>query len=128
MLFGGERLEYGALAQGNRAVLLGMAEPAVAESVELGGDGRGGGMPLHTAVNGCIAFAGLGLVAIADQLAAPVAPTASRLGSLYPFYIQFGQPATAMQRIMIVGAAGGQFRKCFDGLSDSRVLRRHVRR
>lgn len=108
LVVGREALQQCGLARGDRAHLLGVAEPAAAVVVVLGRDRRGGRVPLHDAVEGLEARPGRAPVAGGAQLLGPVPPCPARTGGGPPPQIDRRQRARAVQGVVRIGLTGRQ--------------------
>lgn len=109
-----EALQQCRLARGDRAHLLGVAEPTAAVVVVLGRDRRGGRVPLHDAVEGLEARPGRAPVAGGAQLLRPVPPRPAWTGGGPSPQIDRRQRARAVQRVVRVGLPGRQRRQAGD--------------
>ena len=72
-----EGLENRSLAEGDGAVLLGVAEASIAEAEELRGDGGRRFVRLHAAIDAGVGLAGFLFVTLRDEAGWPVAPSAA---------------------------------------------------
>lgn len=111
-------LEKGALADGNGPVLLGMAETAVAEAVELRRHGRGRLVPAHAAVDAAVGSARWLEMALRHQFRRPVAPSPARLGSFDAPQVERGKGRAEMQAVAGIAATGPQGRQVADDFPD----------
>src|SRR5690606_18067073 len=74
----GEALKNCAFSQRDGSVLLGVSEPTVPETVELGGQGRSGFIPYHPAIDARIGTPRLTPMAVGNEMFWPVSPCSTR--------------------------------------------------
>ena len=114
----GERLEDGTFAEGDGAVLLGVAEASVAEAKELRGDGGRRFVGLHAAIDAGVGLTGFLFVTLRDEAGRPVAPSPTGFGVANTLEVGGGKTAAPVERIVRIGVASIKSRQAADDVGD----------